>query len=72
MAIVGKALRQKWADDAHEARHPERVTERIAYRRAAEQALAETSARFPVLTAENFEEANRFRETRTQEILNSN
>lgn len=48
---------------------PGAAAERIRYRAAAEQALAEMRRRFPVLTTENFAEADRFRETRTQELL---
>jgi hypothetical protein len=48
---------------------PGAAAERVAYRKAAEQALAELRARWPVLTAENFTEADRFREARTQELL---
>jgi hypothetical protein len=62
-------MRRKMADDAHEARHPERAAERIAYRKASAQAMAELFARWPVLTAENFAEADRFRVERTQELL---
>lgn len=70
MAIVGKLLRQKWAADAAEKKHEkERAAERIRFRQCAEQALAETRERFPVLTADNFEEANNFRENRLQDLL---
>jgi nicotinamide riboside kinase len=62
-------MRRKMRADADEARHPERAAERIRYRAAAEQALAEMHKRFPVLTSDNFEEANRFREARTQELI---
>jgi hypothetical protein len=72
MAYVTRLMRQKMADDAHEERHPERAQERVAYRKAAEQALAELHERFPVLTAENFAEADRFREQRTQQLLKGN
>jgi tRNA A37 N6-isopentenylltransferase MiaA len=69
MAYVTRLMRRKMADDAHEARHPERAQERLAYRKAAEQALSETMAKFAPLTAENFEAANNYREQRTQELL---
>lgn len=70
MAIVGRALRQKWASDAVEARHPERAAERIRYRAAAERALADTRAKFPTLTTENFAAADAYREARTKELMN--
>jgi hypothetical protein len=62
-------MRRKMADEAHEARHPERVQERIRYRAAAERALADTHARFPVLTTDNFAAANEYRERRTRELI---
>jgi hypothetical protein len=47
------------------------VAERMAYRIAADQALAEMAARFPILSAANFDEARRFLETRRQELIAS-
>ncbi len=70
MAYVTQGMRRKMADDAHEARHPERARERIMYREAAERALAETMAKFAPLTTENFEAANAYREARTAELIN--
>jgi nicotinamide riboside kinase len=69
MAIVGRLLRKQWAADEAERRHPERAAERIRYREAAEQAFAEMKVKFPVLTGENFAEADKFCKTRTQELL---
>jgi hypothetical protein len=69
MAYISKAMRQKLANDAYEDRHPERGAQRIAYRKVAEQALAETQAKYPVLTADNFQEANDYRERRIAELL---
>jgi hypothetical protein len=68
MAYVTRMMRQKMANEADEARHPERVFERVASRRAHEQALADMRVRFPVLTANNFAEANAYRETRAREL----
>jgi hypothetical protein len=48
---------------------PGAAAERIRFRKAAEQALAETMARYAPLTAENFADADKFREQRTQELL---
>lgn len=45
------------------------IAERTRYREAAARALVELQERFPTITAENFAEADRFRETRTQELL---
>jgi hypothetical protein len=69
MAIVGRLIRNKAKQDADERAHPERAQERIRYRQAAEQALIDTRAKFPVLTAENFQAANEYREKRTAELL---
>lgn len=69
MVYVTQALRRKWADEAHEKRHPERVTERIAFRDASSKAIAEMRVKFPVLTADNFDEANAFRESRVRELI---
>jgi hypothetical protein len=69
MAIIGKLIRQQARADAYERAHPEAAAERIRYRAAAEQALADTHARFPVLTTDNFAAANAYREARTKELL---
>ena len=71
MAYVTQAMRRKMRDDAHEAAHPERARERIRYRLIAEQVTVELRARWPVLNAENFEEAAAFQVTRIGELLNS-
>ena len=63
----GRLLRQQWADDARET--PERVAERIAYRQAADEAIAERERRYPVLTAENALEAIEFQAQEIQRIL---
>jgi hypothetical protein len=68
MAYVTQMMRRKMANDANEARHPELAAERIRHRTAAEQALADVRERFPVLTAENFQEANDYREARIREL----
>jgi len=47
---------------------PAEIAERIRYRKAAETAVAERQAQFPVLTAENFEEAQAFQERRIKEL----
>jgi hypothetical protein len=70
MAYVTQGMRRKMADAAYEERHPELAAERIRYRVAAEKALADTQAKFPVLTAENFQAANDYREAHTRELLN--
>ena len=44
------------------------IAERIAYRKAFEQATAETLAKFSPLTIENFEAACKFKQTRIAEI----
>lgn len=44
------------------------IAERIKNRKACEQALADVRERYPVITAENFEEANAYRERRIREI----
>jgi hypothetical protein len=62
-------MRQKMADEAHEARHPERVAERTAYRAACEQARNEREKAFPVITADNFEAACAFQDRRIFELL---
>lgn len=69
MAIIGKALRRKWANDAYEAKHPELVQERIAYRAVCKQAHEETKARFAPFTADNFAEAAAFQERRIKELM---
>jgi len=69
MAYVTQAIRRKLADEAHEARHPERVVERVNFRAAADKALSETRAKFPVLTPDNFEAANEYRERRIRELM---
>ena len=46
-----------------------RVSFLSRYRKASEQALAELHERWPVLTAENFAAANKFREERTEELM---
>ncbi len=66
MAYVTKLMRQKMRDDAYERAHPELAGQRIAYRAAAEKALADMHAQFPTLTAENFAAANAYREERTK------
>lgn len=48
---------------------PADVEWRHRYRAAAEQTLAELQQRFPVLSADNFEAANKFREQRLTELL---
>ena len=48
---------------------PGAVEERIQYRKAAAQANEERMQRYPVLTAENFEEAAAFQESRIQELI---
>jgi hypothetical protein len=48
---------------------PEEAAERVRYRECATQALTEMRARFPVLTSDNLEAADKFREQRTQELL---
>lgn len=50
---------------------PAEIAERIRYRKASEQALAELHQQWPVLTPENFAAADKFRERRTQELLAS-
>jgi hypothetical protein len=69
MVYVTLGMRRKMKADADEARHPKRAAERVAYRKAAEQALAETMAQFPTLTVENFEAANAYREKRMAELM---
>jgi len=61
---IPRALRQKWADDAHEARHPERAVERLRSRDANKKALADTFAAYPTITPDNFDAANDYRERR--------
>jgi hypothetical protein len=48
---------------------PDDVAERVRHRQASEQALAELREKFPVLTRDNFAEADRFRERRTEELM---
>lgn len=48
---------------------PEQIAERIAYRKAAEQAIRERQERFPVLTGENFDEAAEWQERRIQQLI---
>jgi hypothetical protein len=47
---------------------PADIAERIAYRAACKQALAETKEQFPVLTAENFVEASAMLNQRIAEL----
>jgi hypothetical protein len=69
MVYIPRALRRKWANDAFEAEHPELAQERVRTRAASLQALADTRAKFPVLTPENFEAANAYREARIKELM---
>jgi hypothetical protein len=48
---------------------PEETAERVRHRECAKQALAEMQVHFPVLTADNFDAADKWRERRTQELL---
>lgn len=48
---------------------PEDVAYRIAYAKMIEQVNAETAARYPQITAENFVEAVRFKDARIAELL---
>jgi hypothetical protein len=68
VAIVGRLIRQKAAADAAERSHPERAAERVRFRQISERALAETRAKFPVLTGDNFQAANEYREARIREL----
>ena len=47
---------------------PAMVAERIANRKACEQALADRKAKFPVLTERNFEEAASIQDVRITEL----
>jgi hypothetical protein len=42
---------------------------RAAYRRAVEQATAEASERYPVITSANFKEAVQFKDARLSELI---
>ena len=68
MAIVGRALREKWAAEADEARHPERAQERVDRRAIIERAWAETKAKFPLGTQEEIEAAFAYRDARIAEL----
>jgi hypothetical protein len=49
----------------------EEIAERIRYRHIASVVVnAEVKARYPVLTAENFAEADEYRQARLQELIN--
>lgn len=47
---------------------PADIAQRIAYRKAVEQANAETFAKYPTITAQNLEEVIRFKEARIEEL----
>lgn len=64
--MIGRALRQKMRDDAAET--PERVAERVAYRKASEQAYAEMLARFAPLTADNLRASLDWQTARIREL----
>ena len=66
MPRAGRVLRQFMRDEATET--PARAEERKRHRAACEQALREREARFPVLTAENADEAIRWQEQRIREL----
>ncbi len=68
MVYVCNAMRRKLANDAYEAKHPELGGERARYRDAAVRAIADMRKRFPILTAENFDEADEYRKTRISQL----
>jgi len=52
------------------ANHPEAVKERQVSKQVHEKALAETKEKYPVLSAENFEEADLYRKSLVTHYLN--
>jgi hypothetical protein len=48
---------------------PEQIAERIAYRKACEQARLERQQAFPIITAENFAEKDAFQNRRIAELM---
>ena len=67
MARVGQYLRTIARLDAFES--PAMVSWRIRFKAAAEQAVRERESRFPVLTAENAQEAIEWQGKRIDELM---
>jgi hypothetical protein len=66
--MVGWFIRAKMRDDAT-ANSPERIAERLRHRAACDAARADREREYPVLTADNAQEAIDFQERRIREIL---